>query len=89
MSKTKKKNEVTPPDLKQCQAEKPNGNSAFTVGGIPGLVRCTNRPLFVVTETQPGPDGLRGSMSLCAECLEVFSKSLPPGYATVERIKEN
>lgn len=77
---------LVPPDLKQCQAEKPNGNTFMTLGGQPGLVRCENTPLFIVTEKEPGEDGQKGSMSLCAECLEVFLKQMPAGYADVEKV---
>jgi hypothetical protein len=62
------------PDREQCQAEKPNGCSPFTLGGRPELVRCTAKPAVIVTEKEPGPDGEIGSMSLCGECLAVFNK---------------
>ena len=79
-------NELTPPDLEQCQAEKPNGNTFMTVGGMPGLERCTNKPLFIATEKKPGEDGQKGSMSLCADCLVVFLRQVPNGYADVQTI---
>ncbi len=41
-------------DLDQCQAEKPNGHSFMTLGGRPGLVRCTNKPSVIITEDEPG-----------------------------------
>ncbi len=77
---------LTPPDLKQCQAEKPNGNTFMTFGGVPGLVRCTEKPLFIATEKKPAKDGLIGSMSLCADCVAVFHKQTPDGYAEITRI---
>jgi len=77
---------LTPPDTSRCQAEKPNGAGPFTLGGRPGLVRCTNKPQFIVTENEPGEDGLKGSMSLCAHCLTVFLKQMPDGFATVEEL---
>lgn len=67
---------MIPPDLGQCQAEKPDGNSFMTLGGRPGLVRCTNPPTHLVTETAPGDDGRMGSMTLCDNCLIVFKKQL-------------
>lgn len=63
---------LVPPDLNQCQAEKPNGNSFMTLGGRPGRVRCKNPPTHLVTETEPGEDGKTGGMSLCDDCLAVF-----------------
>lgn len=36
--------------------------------------RCKAKPIVVVTEVAPGKDGQRGSMSLCASCLEVFKQ---------------
>ena len=79
---------LTPPDLKRCQAEKPNGVNAFSHGGRPGLVRCSTRPTVVATEVKPGEDGQVGSMSLCADCLEVFQKQMGPGFATFSVIRE-
>ena len=73
---------LTPPDRARCQAEKPNGNSFMTLGGRPGMVRCSNAPTVVATETAPGEDGRRGSMSLCADCRAVFERQMPAGYAT-------
>lgn len=59
---------LTPPDLNQCQAEKPTGHSFMTFGGKPGLVRCTEKPIWIATERTPGSDGECGSMSLCDAC---------------------
>ena len=73
---------LTPPDLKQCQAEKPNGYSFMTLGGRPGRERCASAPSVLATEADPGEDGLRGSMSLCAECFNAFQKQEPTGRAT-------
>lgn len=86
-TKKTKKSARTPPDNNQCQAMKPNGNTFMTLGGIPGHVRCTSKPSVILTETKPAPDGLIGSMSLCADCLTVFNKQMPAGFATVEVIK--
>lgn len=63
--------DLIPPDPKQCQADKPNGASFMSMGAFPALVRCSNVPSVIITETMPGKDGLIGSMSLCQECLEV------------------
>ncbi len=79
---------LIPPDLEQCQAEKPNGVTPFGFGGRPELIRCTNKPLFLVTEKEPGDDGLKGSMSLCAHCLAVFSKQMPDKHVEINHIKE-
>lgn len=79
--------ELTPPDLKQCQAEKPNGNSFMTLGGRPGMERCKNKPKWIATEKKPGPDGLTGSMSLCAGCRKVMEKQMP-NYANFEKIRD-
>lgn len=83
---------LIPPDLKQCQAEKP-GNGPFVMGGETGdprkgyLIRCRNKPTVVATEKAPGSDGQKGSMSLCGECQEVFIKQLGIGYAEFTGIK--
>ena len=46
----------------------------MTLGGVPGLVRCTAAPVAIVREKKAAKDGQRGSMSLCAHCLEVAKK---------------
>lgn len=78
-----------PPDLDRCQAEKPNGEGPFTLGGGHKMVRCENKPQFIVTEKAPGEDGLIGSMSLCAHCLTVFLKQMPADYGEVTEILED
>lgn len=69
---------LIPPDINQCQVEKPNGNTFMTFGGTPKLVRCTNQPTVVVYEKRKRDDGLKGSMSMCSTCLEMFYKQMPP-----------
>ena len=79
------------PDFQQCQAEKP-GAGPFTVGGKIGnprngyRVRCEDLPTVVVTENQPGPDGKRGSMSLCASCHQALVDQLGADFATAKPI---
>lgn len=79
---------LIPPDFERCQAEMPNGQNFMTLGGGHAMIRCMNRPLFLVTEKEPGEDGLKGSMTLCADCLTVFLKQMPEGCAGIERIEE-
>ncbi|MNQ55354.1 hypothetical protein D3C85_694470 [compost metagenome] len=79
---------LTPPDHSRCQAERPNGYNAFTLGGRPAMVRCSNKPTVIATEAQPGPDGLIGSMSLCEECKAELLKDYGPvycGFTEVQR----
>ena len=64
--------ELIPPDLTRCQAEKPNGQGPFTLGGGHKMIRCKAEPKVIITERGPGTDGQTGSMSLCGHCLEVF-----------------
>lgn len=54
---------INPPDY-----DKPNGNSFMTLGGRPGLERCSNKAKLIVSEDEPGDDGQRGSMSMCDSC---------------------
>lgn len=79
---------MIPPDLERCQAEKPNGESFMTLGGGHKMIRCDNKPTVIVTETQPGPDGKIGSMSLCTDCLKVAINQLPKGYFKVDYIPQ-
>lgn len=74
---------LIPADLTRCQAEKPNGESFMTLGGGHKMVRCENAPVWVAYETKPGPDGKRGSMSLCYPCRVVFEKQMPKGLGAI------
>lgn len=82
---------LTPPDVSRCQAEKP-GNGPFTIGGEIGnpkrgyRVRCTSKPVVIAKEAEPGSDGRRGSMSLCAECQTAMIKQCGKGFATFTTI---
>jgi hypothetical protein len=80
---------LTPPDYERCQAEKPNGNTFMTLGGQPGLERCTSKPTTLVKETKVGEDGQKGSMTMCAACLTVFLNQVPQGSFTFEDLKES
>jgi hypothetical protein len=64
---------LIPPDPHQCQAEKPNGHSFMTLGGVPGLVRYTNVPSVIAAEVEADEYGRHGSMSLCGDCLNTLS----------------
>jgi len=79
---------LIPPDLKRCQALKPNKRGPFSFGSGHKMIRCTNKPIFIVTEKEPAEDGLKGSMSLCAHCLAVFSKQMPDKYVELTNIKK-
>ena len=79
---------LTPADKTQCQAEKSNGVNFMTLGGRREMVRCTNKPVVIAVEDEPGEDGERGSMSLCSECLTVFTKQMPKGFATFIDVDE-
>lgn len=71
---------LTPPDFNRCQAVKKVG--AFTMGGRVGdSWRCEFLPCVVIRETEPGSDGRTGSMSLCAECLEVARNQVATPFA--------
>ncbi len=79
---------LTPPDLKRCQAEKPNGHSFMTLGGnLGGRERCDARPTVIATEIKPGKDGQIGSMSLCDDCADVLQTQMP-GVTKIRRIVE-
>ena len=40
----------------------------MTLGGQRKERRCENKPAYIVKELKPGPDGRKGSMSVCMEC---------------------
>ncbi|MAG67092.1 MAG: hypothetical protein CMK74_14680 [Pseudomonadales bacterium] len=70
----------TPPDLEQCQVEKPNGANFMTLGGVVGgMVRCTEKPTCIVHELKPQAGETQcGSMSMCTPCLLVFMQQVQP-----------
>jgi hypothetical protein len=75
------------PDLKQCQAEKPQGSFMTMGGSIPSYIRCKNKPLYIATEKQPIKGYKKcGSMSLCEDCKNVMIKQLGKNYATIKKI---
>lgn len=92
MNQKRAQEPLTPPDRERCQARVPTGGP-FVVGGPSGdprdgyRVRCMNTPAVIATEMKPDTDGRRGSMSLCEECLGVFNKQMPEGFATLERLE--
>jgi hypothetical protein len=77
---------LVPPDKRQCQAEKRMG-SFMSFGGVPKLVRCTKRAVWIATEVKKGKDGRRGSMSLCDACAGVMTEQLGKDYATFKPIR--
>lgn len=79
---------LIPPDLEQCQAYKPNGATALSLGAVPDMLRCDNPATVIATEKVP-PPGLRdvGSMSLCDECLRVLITQYGSDYATVTALR--
>jgi hypothetical protein len=86
-----KKAKLVPPDRKRCQADIP-GNGPFTMGGEIGdpnngyRTRCKEKPMCIATEKVPGPDGVRGSMSLCDHCRQMMEMQMP-GACTYRLIK--
>lgn len=80
---------MIPIDKDRCQAEKPNGANAMTLGGRPEMIRCENKPTVIISETKPGNDGLKGSMTLCDECLAVAEKQLPKSYFDIVNINQS
>lgn len=72
------KEKLTPPDLKQCQAEV-NSYHPFRCGGsLWETKRCDNKPTVIITEVR-APNG---SMSLCPSCLEIAKNKLRRKFTT-------
>jgi len=63
---------LEPPDLARCQGEWTTYQPFVMGGNVHQRTRCPKPPTVIVTEREPGPDGLVGSMSLCDSCLAVF-----------------
>jgi hypothetical protein len=66
---------LDPPDTERCQAEMANGD------------RCTSKPTVLLTLKEAEEDGQIGSMTLCAECLEVFHDQEDTPDAFIRRIE--
>ena len=49
--------------------------------------RCNERPVCIVQETQPGEEGLQGTMSLCGDCLVRACIQLGGGVELVEDLR--
>lgn len=77
--------ELEPVDINQCQAEQQTGS--FMSLGVPKMVRCKNKPMYIATECNPDDNGQIGMMSLCESCAKRLAKSMGEDYATLERIK--
>jgi hypothetical protein len=77
---------MIPIDKERCQAEKPNGQNFMTLGGKHRMIRCENKPTVITTETNVGSDGLKGSMTMCDDCLKVAEKQLPKGFFDIVRM---
>ena len=73
-----------PPDLKQCQTDRPSTwphmPSPMTLGPVTHT-RCTNVPTWLATDPA-------GSMTLCDECREVFDGLLPKAEVTYASLGE-
>jgi hypothetical protein len=63
---------LVPADPARCQADIKPGS--FMTLGPRRWERCEAKPAVIVAEFRPGQDGRKGSMSLCASCLEVFKQ---------------
>lgn len=79
--------ELEPVDMDQCQAEKPNGQGPFTLGGGHKMVRCTDRARVIITEKVAAKDGCIGKMSLCLHCLGVFKAQAGTPEVNVSEIE--
>lgn len=80
--------ELEPVDKTRCQAETITYPNFMQLGGQRKVERCAKKPVIVATEKEPGRDGLRGAMSLCANCLIEFQKKMGANFATYEAIEE-
>lgn len=86
---TTKKVKLEPPDKKQCQAEITTIAPFMQMGGPPRVTaRCKNKPTTLAKEVKPGPDGQRGSMTVCDSCLAVMKKRVDAGAVSYTVLPE-
>lgn len=81
-----KTDDLIPPDPARCQADVIE-HTPFALGGTHRKYRCEMQAAYIVEELRPGPDGKKGSMSLCPHCLGAFKAMMGEDYATVTPIK--
>lgn len=80
--------ELEPVDLTRCQADYKEPHQPFRLGfAPPHWKRCENKPTVVATEAKVQL-GVRGSMSMCDNCLQEAVKRLGRKYFTYKEIKE-
>ena len=72
-----------PVDKDRCQAYI---EESFMALGAVQLFRCDKAPVYIATESKPGKDGLRGSMSLCRYCTGGMIRAMGEDHATLEII---
>lgn len=78
-------------DKKRCQAEWTQYSPFIMGGNVHQSGRCEKPAAFIAKEKSPGPDGQRGSMSVCTECKERLTTQFTklgkelPGFATIKR----
>lgn len=65
---------LEPLDTKRCQGESRRAYSFMTLG-IPGWVRCDNKPTWIGVDIKEGT--YYGAMSLCDECKKVCEIKIP------------
>lgn len=69
MSDLKPLKPLEPVDHAECQADVKDAHNPFGIGVPPPRWRkCGKRPTWYARETKAGPDGRKGSMSLCDSC---------------------
>jgi hypothetical protein len=80
--------QLTPPDLAQCQCDITEYHPFVMGGPVRQTHRCTNVAQWLATETEPGPDGLKGSMSVCDRCAQelIKQRALAPDSFTLDPI---
>lgn len=72
---------LTSADVTQCQCEVTTTPGFMQLGGVKTTERCKNRPTAILHEAEAGPDGQKGSMSVCNSCLTEFEKKVTQGKA--------
>jgi len=85
------KTKLIPPDKKRCQRQFVSGcwpdAAHFMIIGPRELIRCKNKPAYIIKERKPGRDGKKGSMSLCACCFTTFIREFGLHFADIKKLK--
>ena len=77
---------LVPADRSRCQVEITPVHGFMVLGPRPRPERCPNKAVVVITQKEPGSDGRRGAMAICASCRVIFATAPHAPDVTYEEL---